>query len=238
MANDHQYIGSEFHLFALASNWKAYIRREIGPYVKGHVLEVGAGIGEKTKALITGRERSWTCLEPDRELAERLALTIKNNSSKLNLIPKVIVGSIDHPDCNRKYDTILYIDVLEHIENDELEMNKAVQKLSPQGYLIVLAPAHQSFYSPFDARIGHFRRYKQKRLLSIRPVDTNMLKIRYLDSVGCLASLANKLFLRSDLPTARQIIAWDRLLVPLSRLFDSLLGHKIGKSIFTVWQKK
>ena len=238
MTANHQYLGSELDLFALASNWKAYIRREIGPYVKGHVLEVGAGIGGTTRSLINGRERSWTCLEPDRELAKRIALTIKNNSRSVDQMPKVIVGNIDHPGCNRNYDTILYIDVLEHIENDELEIRKAVQKLSQKGCLIVLAPAHQYFYSSFDAKIGHFRRYQQKRLLSIPPADTKLLRIRYLDCVGCLASFANKLILRSGLPTQRQIATWDRVMVPLSRLFDPLFGHKIGKSIFVIWQKK
>lgn len=238
MTANHQYLGSELDLFAMASNWKAYIRREIGPYINGHVLEVGAGIGETTRALINDRVRSWTCLEPDRELAGRIALTIKKNSCSTSQMPKVIVGNIDHSGCNRKYDTILYIDVLEHIENDELEISKAVQKLSPKGCLIVLAPAHQFFYSPFDAKIGHFRRYQQNRLRSIRPVATNLLRVRYLDCVGCLASLVNKLILRTDLPTPRQISTWDRLMVPLSRLFDPLLGHKIGKSIYTVWQKK
>ena len=106
-----------------------------------------------------------------------------------------------------------------------------------KGCLIVLAPAHQFFYSPFDAKIGHFRRYQQKRLLSIRPADTKVLRVRYLDCVGCLASLANKLFLRASLPTQRQITTWDRLMVPLSRLFDPLFGHKIGKSIYIVLQK-
>jgi hypothetical protein len=51
MTDDHQYPGLELKLFTMAYNWKAYIKREIGQYIKGHILEVGAGIGETTKAL-------------------------------------------------------------------------------------------------------------------------------------------------------------------------------------------
>ena len=237
MAENHQYLGSELDLFALASNWKAYVKHEIGQYIKGHVLEVGAGIGETTKALINGHEDSWTCLEPDRGLAQRIALTLANNHRGKSESPKVIVGGIDHPACNRRYDTILYIDVLEHIENDKLEIEKAARKLKKRGYLIVLAPAYQYLYSPFDAKIGHFRRYHKKRLIKMSPADTELLRVRYLDSVGCLASLGNKVILRAGIPTKNQIILWNRNLVPLSRIFDSAFRYKVGKSIYIVWQK-
>ena len=78
MTGNHQYLGSELDLFAMASNWKAYIKREIGPYVKGHVLEVGAGIGETTKALINGQVQIITRVGfPDQFIFfYRLALSI------------------------------------------------------------------------------------------------------------------------------------------------------------------
>jgi hypothetical protein len=238
MTKEPQYLGSELDLFAMAFNWKTYVKREVGQYIKGHVLEVGAGIGETTKALINGHQESWTCLEPDRSLAGRIAITLTNKVCGQCTVPQVIVGDIDHPACNREYDTILYIDVLEHIENDELEVIKAAQKLKKNGCLVVLAPAFQFLYSPFDAKIGHFRRYHRKRLIAIRPADTKLLRVRYLDSVGCLASLGNKIILRAGIPTKNQIILWDRWMVPLSRIFDSVFGYKIGKSIYIVWQRK
>ena len=238
MNNDHRYIGTELDLFAMAVNWKAYIRHEIGQYIKGHVLEVGAGIGETTKALLNGQEESWTCLEPDRRLAGHITITLDNKPGDSCERPRVIVGNIDHLAVDRKFDTILYVDVLEHIEKDELEIKKAAQKLEDRGCLIVLAPAHQYLYSSFDAKIGHFRRYHQKRLIAISPSGTRLVKVRYLDSVGCLASLGIKVILRSGLPTKNQILMWDRLMVPLSRIFDSVFRYKIGKSIYIVWQKK
>ncbi len=238
MAKDHRYTGSELNLFAQAANWKAYIRNEIGPYVKGHVLEVGAGIGETTKALISGTEDSWTCLEPNRNLALRIVGALENESFAKNVIPRVIVGKIDHRACDRKFDTILYIDVLEHIEKDELEIRQATQRLEINGILVVLVPAHQYLFSPFDSEIGHFRRYNRKQLMAISPPETKLLRVRYLDSIGCLASLGNQLILRAGLPTRKQIIIWDRLMVPLSRIFDSVSAHKIGKSLYAVWQKR
>ena len=245
MTKYHQYLGFELDLFAQVTNWNAYIKSEIGRYIKGHVLEVGAGIGGITSIFFSGREESWTCLEPDKDLFHRLTKSLDNSPfEKKGEFPKAIKGNIDHPALNHKFDTILYIDVLEHIEdvlehieNDELEIIKAAQKLKKRGCLIVLAPAHQYLYSPFDTKIGHFRRYHKKRLFAMNPADTKLLRVRYLDSVGCLASLGNKIILRVGIPSKNQIILWDRLMVPLSRIFDSVFGHKIGKSIYIVWQK-
>ena len=238
MNKDHRYAGSELDLFALALNWKAYIRQQIGRYIQGHVLEVGAGIGETTKALITGYEASWMCLEPDRRLAERIAITLDNKIRDKDRKPLTVIGNIDHPACEREFDTILYIDVLEHIENDRFEIEKAARKLKKNGCLIVLAPAHPYLYSPFDAKLGHYRRYHRKRLRALTPLNTVIVKIRYLDCVGCLASLGNKVILKTGMPSKNQIIIWDRLMVPISRLFDAIFGYQIGKSVYSVWQKK
>ena len=237
MNKDHRYIGSELNLFALALNWKAYIKQQIGHYIQGHVLEVGAGIGETTKVLMSGHEASWTCLEPDRRLAEKIALTLENGYCTQNLRLSIVGGDIDHPACDREFDTILYIDVLEHIENDQIAIEIASRKLKKNGFLIVLSPAHPYLYSPFDAKIGHYRRYNRKRFKALTPVNTEVIRIRYLDCAGCLASLGNKVLLKAGMPSKNQIIIWDRLMVPISRVFDSVLGYRVGKSVYSVWQK-
>jgi hypothetical protein len=58
-----------------------------------------------------------------------------------------------------------------------------------------------------------------------------------LDSVGLFASLANRFILRSPMPTPAQIAAWDRVMVPVSRLLDPMTGHRLGKSAIVIWQK-
>ena len=63
------------------------------------------------------------------------------------------------------------------------------------------------------------------------------MRLHYLDSIGMLASLGNRLILKSSMPTRRQIALWDRLMVPISRLADPLLGHRLGKSVLGVWQR-
>ena len=135
------------------------------------------------------------------------------------------------------FDVLLYIDVLEHIEDDRAELNLAAAKLKSGGRLIVLAPAHQWLFTPFDRSVGHFRRYNKRMLGELRPDGLELIALDYLDSAGLLASLANRCLLRQAMPMPWQIETWDRLLVPTSRLLDPPLRGCLGKSILGIWTK-
>jgi len=135
------------------------------------------------------------------------------------------------------YSTILYLDVLEHVSDDRGQLSAAAALLSSARYLIVLVPAHQFLYSAFDQAIGHYRRYSPTSLAGLEPPHCRLVLMRSLDSVGLLASLANAFLLRQSPPTSGQIHSWDRLLVPLSRYVDPVLGYRVGKSILAIWQR-
>jgi SAM-dependent methyltransferase len=222
-----EYPGGELELFEKARRWKGYWRERIAPYLHGDVLEVGAGIGANTSVLADLEYKRWVCLEPDRALASRITLPTPRH--------ELAVGSISDLDPLRKFDTILYIDVLEHIRDDREELARAADLLTARGSIIVLAPAHAALYTPFDRAIGHFRRYSTGALREIAPAGLHERKLVYMDSCGALASLGNRLLLRSAMPTERQILTWDRLLVPCSRWLDPLLLHKAGKSVLAIW---
>jgi SAM-dependent methyltransferase len=147
----------------------------------------------------------------------------------------VAEGTIDQLDAALQYDAILYIDVLEHIEDDAGEVRNAVRRLRPGGRLIILAPAHQYLYSAFDKAIGHYRRYNLARLRELTPEGSVVAGAFMLDSAGFFASLANRLITRSAMPTAAQIRFWDRMLVPIARATDPLTLHRFGKTAVIVW---
>ena len=161
-----KYVGSELDLFAAVWNWKAYWSRQIRPFLRGDILEVGAGIGSNTRFLNPGSGGRWVCLEPDPDLTAQL---VKNSQeTKPQRAYESVCGTLESL-AGQQFDTILYIDVLEHIENDREELNQAASHLRPGGHLIVLSPAHQRLFSPFDAAIGHFRRYNRPMLRTISP---------------------------------------------------------------------
>lgn len=228
-----EYIGSELSLFQHATTWKRYFGNSLQPYIKGDVLEVGAGMGGTTPYLLTDQVKSWTCLEPDTELAANIHEKILNKQLPANC--KLITGTLE--DVRHQYHTILYIDVIEHIEDDRAELQRAYEALLPGGTLIVLVPAFQMMFSEFDKAIGHYRRYTKTRLRAAAPPALALHRMFYLDSVGLAASLVNKLMLKQSYPTHGQIRFWDRVLVPVSKLSDKLMMHSFGKSLIGIWKK-
>jgi len=233
---EFSYIGQELELFSQAHNWKAYFGSFIRPYLGDCVIEVGAGIGQTAKALSQLDNRSeWVCLEPDPNSAKLIQQLVEKQD--LPNYCKVKVGTLDDIQQHQYFDSIIYIDVLEHIKEDGWELQKAKDVLKPGGFLVVLAPAHQWLFTPFDASIGHYRRYNKKTLSRLIPKDLRQVKLCYLDCIGLSASLANKLLLRQSSPTLDQILLWDRLMIPLSRKIDPLIGFSMGKTVIGIWQR-
>ncbi|MDG2221597.1 MAG: class I SAM-dependent methyltransferase [Rubripirellula sp.] len=227
-----EYIGDELELFLHAKNWKRYFAKRLRRYIKGDVLEVGAGLGANSPYLYREDLQQFLALEPDPKLCDQF-----RRRQERGLVPAkcdLLEGTLR--DCNpsTKFDTILYIDVLEHIEHDAAEVNLAIERLRPNGCLVVLCPAHNWLYSPFDDAIGHYRRYDKQMYRELSACAP--LRIEYLDCVGLLASLANKFLLKQPYPNENQIRLWDRFFVTLSKAFDPISFHRFGKSIIGVWR--
>jgi SAM-dependent methyltransferase len=228
------YVGGELDLFAAAKNWKSYWSRQIKPFLNGDILEVGAGIGSNTGRLDQGGTERWVCLEPDPQLVARLTETLRNAKSGRKY--EIVCGTLQTL-AGQQFDTITYIDVLEHIQEDRDELAAAATHLRPGGRIVVLSPAHQWLFSPFDAAIGHFRRYNRAMLQNITPASLRLERIKYLDCAGLAASASNLLLLRQSLPTAKQLAVWDGWMVPVSRVLDGLIRYSVGKTIVAVWRK-
>ena len=225
-----EYVGKELYLFEKAVHWKKYWVSFTAPSIRGDVLEVGAGIGANTPLFAQEDFKRWTCLEPDPAL-------LAECTKRLGADPRYTYLAGTTFDIRGAVDVIMYIDVLEHIENDSAEMERAAKLLNPGGTLIVLVPAHQWLFSPLDEAVGHFRRYTKKTLNAVAPHSLRLQKIMYLDSVGLLASLANKALLKQSMPTEAQIKTWDSLLIPVSTVLDRITLYQVGKSVLGIWTK-
>jgi SAM-dependent methyltransferase len=234
MTVGYTYEGEELGLFAGATNWKRYFRRQIEPHILGDVLEVGAGIGGTTALLSALPHRSWTCLEPDARLAARLRDRIDHGD--LPLRADVHVGFLDNLPPQSTFDTILYIDVLEHITDDAGEMLRAAARLRPGGRIVVLCPAHSVLFSEFDRSVGHLRRYSRATLEAVCPATLRVASSFYLDAAGALVSLAARLSGQA-MPTPAQIAFWDKVLIPVSRVADVCIRHRLGKTIVVIFAR-
>ena len=132
----------------------------------------------------------------------------------------------------------MYLNVLEHIEDDTKEINEAFQKLNPGGFLIILVPAHNNLYSEFDKAIGHFRRYEIKYFKNLKENISKLIKLNFLDAAGYFLYYINKIFFKKEVyPSKLKIYIWDKFFTPITFILDKILFYKFGKNILYIIQK-
>ena len=177
MTSRFVYEGNELELFSRAENWKRYWSAHVRPYLGPRVLEVGAGIGVNTPFL-NRDAMEWVCLEPDRDMA---AMLVERQRATKSAGTSAVAGLITDLPSTPSFDSIVYIDVLEHIKDDLAEIAAATARLRPNGTLVVLSPAHSWLFSAFDAAIGHYRRYSPRGLRALTRPELELISLRQLE---------------------------------------------------------
>ena len=222
------YDGFELDHFDSASNFRKYQILLINKFIKGKFLEVGAGKGGLIpfyKKLL----KDITIIEPEKKLFKLLKKKYLNKKIK---IKNQTINNIV-----RKYNTIIYYDVLEHIKNDLQEVTSAEKRLKKNGHLIFSVPAYQFFYSSFDKSVGHFKRYNKKDFIKLeKKTGLKIRKLVYYDSIGFFFLVLNKLLSLKQTNLKNKVYLWN-LLMPLSKVIDFITFNKFGKSLLCVFKK-
>ena len=216
--------------FDKANFWILYIVFKIRKFLKDDMLEVGAGCGSFTKAYMKNFQ-SITLTDAD---AGSYNLLKKNfiNEKKITVLSSLT------KDINKKFNTILYFNVLEHVKEDKLEIRNALEKLNNGGHLIILVPAHQKIYSKLDKAVGHYKRYDINFFKENKFENLEIVKLHFLDFFGYSLYHLNKIFFKEETyPTELKIFIWDKIFTPLTTIADFLTGYKFGKNILCIYKK-
>jgi len=224
------YDGWELKFFDEAKNFRNYQLKLIKQYVKGYVAEVGPGNGMNVSTYIK-YPKKIDLYEPTKKFYLELKKRFKKNNKVSNYNKKFLLQK-------EKYDSILYLDVLEHIKYDKEEILKAFKSIKKNGYLIINVPAFSYLYSKFDKDVGHHKRYQKEDMRIIfKNLKYKKLDLKYYDSVGYILSLLSRLTLSDYKKKFEQKIKiWD-FLIPLSKIIDFLTFNLYGKSLLVVIKK-
>ena len=226
-----EYPGKELELFDKASFWRNYVYLCIKKYLGKKILEVGAGIGSFTKLYLNNANKV-VLSEIDNNNYNAIKEKFRNQN-------KIEITNSLTKNISKKFDTILYISVLEHIEDDKKEIIDALEKLEKKGNLIICVPAYNHMYSNFDREIGHFRRYEKSFFKSLNLDNAKLKKLCFIDSCGYILYNLNKLFFKKETyPTKSKIFIWDKIFLPITLIIDLIFFYKIGKNLICVIEKK
>ncbi len=220
----------EFAALAEARNYRAALVREFSPHLVGKVLEVGAGIGQMTRAFEKVESiRSITALEPD----SRFHPAFRRDNPRIPLVPGTVA---DLPD-QSGWDAIVSINVLEHIEHDLDQLTAWASLLRERkGVACLFVPARPEIYAPIDRDFGHFRRYTAPELRSkLQTAGFHIERLSYFNSVGYLAWWMSFKILGQRSFGIRSVRLYDRFIFPAVHWSEShLCRPPIGQSLLAV----
>ena len=229
------YVGNDLEAIADMPNYYGWIMEAFAPHVQGRVVEYGAGIGTVSCWLAPLAE-TLTLVEPSPNLVDKLR---DRFATRQNI--NIVHARLEHhatmlnAQC---VDTIVMVNVLEHIEDDRAALQSLVRTLRPGGHLLIFVPALQFLMSRLDRDVGHFRRYHRPDLTTkVRESGAIVKSCRYFDVCGVLPwFLLNTLLGNTKLNPA-MVALNDRYAVPLSKAVEEIVSPPFGKNLILVAEK-
>lgn len=224
----------EFSALAQAHHYSRAIVREFRPFLRGSILDVGAGIGLLTDLLAQAAEvKTIRALEPDPRFAARFR-------ARLPQI-ELLESSAHTMPADTTCDTITSINVLEHIEDHLGELKYYRKWLAPsRGFLCLLVPARPELYSPMDKDFGHYRRYTRKSLAGgLEQAGFAVHRLHYFNFAGYFAWALNFKILRHRSFEKNKVAFFDRFIFRwLHQLEHGLCRPPWGQSLIAIAQAR
>lgn len=229
------YEGQDLEILAEAPRYHAWIMDRFLPYLRGHVVEIGAGAGSMSLLLAPHVER-LDVVEPSANLIPVLERRLgghKHVHVSRGLLADDLARRPDH-----SVDAVVLINVLEHIEDDDEALGEVARVLVPGGNLLLYVPALPMLMSDLDRLHGHFRRYRRRKLAAkVAEAGLDVLDSRYMDSPGVLPWLVLNTWGGKTGFDPRMIRLYDRVVVPMARRLESLVRPPLGKNLILVAEK-
>jgi len=202
-----------------APRYNEWLLERIRPFLGTDVLEIGAGIGTFTLMLAQAPNvRRVLALEPDKHLAGTLVERTKGVGN-IEVLEKP-VEQLTPELAGDAVDSVVCLNVLEHIQDDRTALVRMAQCLRPGGSLFLLSPAHALLFGEVDRAVHHQRRYSKAALaLLLRDTGFVVETIRYVNPVGALGWLLSSRLLKvRDIPSSSLRI-YEHL-VPVLKFVD------------------
>lgn len=239
MSNKVVYVGKDLEAMSFAVNYHRWILDEFTPFLGKNIIEVGAGTGSFSEMILQTEPKTLSLVEPSdlyNDLTQNISrVEYRTEINFYNSIFSAVAAEIAEP---KRPDSIIYVNVLEHIEDDDAELNLIHQTLIPGGRALIFVPALEFLYGEFDRRLGHFRRYRKSELEDkCKKAGFKILKSKYFDFAGVLPWYVKYRLLNSVELGGGAVSLYDKLVVPVFRRIESAVSVPVGKNVLLVAEK-
>ena len=237
MPEKHGYAGKDLEAMSFAVNYHRWILSIFEPYLGARVVEVGAGTGSFSELLLERRLESLSLVEPStamyQQLCERVAES-QNVTTYNDIFENVAeeIRSAERPD------SIIYVNVLEHIADDVHELSVINKTLDAGGRILIFVPALRWLHGSYDRQINHFRRYTRTELeKKCVAAGFKVIASRYFDLFGVLPWWVKYKVLQSNNMEPGAVRFYDQRLVPIAKVLESTLSPPLGKNVLLIGEK-
>lgn len=214
---------------AAAPRYNRWMFERLRPWVGRRVLEVGSGIGNLS-AFLADRERAvLTDTRPEYLARLRARFAAYPNVAVAHLYLPADDGALE----GERFDTVICLNVLEHVADDARSLAMMHGLLHRSGRLILLVPALPALYGSLDRALGHVRRYTTRELRTkFEQAGLRMRHLEYFNLAGMPGWWFTGRVLRRDIIPAASL-RWFDALVPLFRL-ERFLPWRLGQSLIAI----
>ncbi len=227
------YEGRDLDVLTDVPNYYSWILEHFRKYLRGRVIEVGAGIGN-----VAARYADWVdellLVEPAENLYPRLRGRFADRSHVQTRCALLETLS----DSFRPFDSAILINVLEHVADDLGMLRTLHAMLKPRGALLLYVPAMAWLFGSLDHTMQHVRRYDKTGLTALlEQAGFQVQSIRYLDVVGVMPWFIVGRVLKRRFLNARSAQFYDRWIVPAERRLERWVNPPFGKNLICIAQK-
>ena len=217
-----------------AERYNQWMFEQLKPFVGQRVLEIGSGIGNMTRHLL-GREHVVAS-----DLNPRYLRILRNTfeqHTRLEVTSLDLTAFDADALARHRLDTILCLNVLEHVEDDQAALRRLAASLVPGGRLVLVVPAHRRLYGAIDRAIHHCRRYERRDLMArLETAGFQVEHVDFFNRLGVLGWWLNSVLLRRTRVPGFQL-RFQNLAVPLLRA-ETGLRLPFGLSLIAVGRRR
>ena len=204
------------------------------PYLGEHPLEIGSGLGDYALEWSPSVEK-YTATEADPALFAEL-------QKHMAQYPNVTVRQLLLPTEERgDHSCLVSYNVLEHIDDHVGALQSMARLVRPEGYIVLVCPAFPFAMSPVDIATGHVRRYTKRTMRkALTDAGLEVVQVRYANSIGLVCYYGFTSVLKKQPSTGGTMSFYDRLVVPVVRFLERLVGDHppFGQSVVAVARVK
>ncbi|KID30939.1 class I SAM-dependent methyltransferase [Prauserella rugosa] len=206
-----------------------YQRELIRPYAGRSVLEIGAGDGEFVSGYHDAERYVVTDVDPE-AVQQMKARFADRKDVEVQQFDGDGSGRLDEP-----VETLLAINVLEHIEDDAGALRSLSRSVTPGGKIILFVPAYMQLYGEFDRMVGHFRRYTPRTAAeAARRAGLSVEVSKPVNFLGAFAWWAAVRKGGTGSPNPKLVSLYDRYVVPVTKAIEKNVRVPFGQSVLLV----